>query len=833
MKTPPIAEIQVQINQALASNSQVILQAPPGAGKSTYLPLQLLSHPSFAGKKILMLEPRRLAARNIARFIAKQLGEQVGDSVGYRVKGDHKIGPNTRLEIITEGILTRMLQQDPELADVGLVIFDEYHERSIHADLSLALCLEIQEALREDLSLLVMSATLNGAQLQQLMPQAQSIESQGRCYPVELHYKPRNTKLPLPPQIANLVSQAVEQYDGNILVFLPGASEIRKVASNLSQLDSNIEVLPLYGQLTVQQQDKAIAPTAPNQRKVVLATNIAETSITIEGISLVIDSGLANKAVFNRNNGVTQLKKEQISQASAEQRAGRAGRVQAGHCWRLWSSEQHSRLAKYDQPQILQSDLLSLALELAKWGVSDPAQLHWLNVPPSHNLAQARHLLIEFGAIDSSYVLTKHGTKLYAFGSDPRLAHMMLWAADQTPELGALSCHLAALVEQGGVLSNQLDITTHLNYLLTAKSLSYVERQVITQAKKYLTKLKLTAPSNHQLTEQISQCGLLLAQAFPDRIAQRRANNDAYSEGDKYLLANGYGAAITQHNPLNDDYIVVCDLMSFDQGANEGRIFLAAALDLNALEQHSPEHFSQHDLLQWDNKANKVLALAQVKLGKLVITQKPLQKIDRQQLDQALVAGLRANGLSYLGLSKSTEQLLERLNYAHHHRDDWPDFSEVALLDDLENWLVPYFNGAKKLSSLKQINFNEALLSRLDWPMQQQLNQQFPTHYKVATGSNVRLNYSDSQQVKLSVRIQEVFGIMENPAICQGKIILLLELLSPAMQPIQLTQDLANFWHGSYQLVKKDMKGRYPKHYWPEDPAIAMPTTRVKKHMHK
>lgn len=837
MNQLPVALVLAQLNQALATNNQVLLQAPPGAGKSTFLPLQLLQHPSFSDKKILMLEPRRLAARNIARFIAKQLGQQVGESVGYRVRGEHKIGKDTRLEIITEGILTRMLQQDPELKDVALVIFDEYHERSIHADISLALCLEIQEALRDDLRLLVMSATLNGEQMLQLMPEAISIESQGRCYPVELHYRPRNTKQPLPPQISALVTEAIEQYPGNILVFLPGAREIRQVATALSHLPDHIDVLPLYGQLNQQQQDQAIAATPAARRKVVLATNIAETSLTIEGISLVIDSGLVNNAVFNRNNGVTHLKKEQISQASAQQRAGRAGRLQAGHCWRLWPSERQSRLAKFDIPQILQSDLLSLALELAKWGVQDPNQLHWLNPPPSHNLSRARDLLIEFKALDDNFQLTSHGQRLYRFGSEPRLAHMMLWAAQQDKvskqqgaRLAALSCYIAAILEQGGILANQIDISAHISYLLATGSLSYGDQQVLKQANKYQAKLSLATPANIS-NPDVSYCGLLLAQAFPDRIAKRRIKS---SEGQKYLLANGYGATMFEHSPLNDEYIVVADLMSFEQGAGEGRIFLGGALDIKQLEAFSPEHFKSHEILQWDDRADKVQALSQYRVGKLVVKELPLTDIDRPQLEQALMAGIKAKGLKYLELSKADYQLLDRLNFAHQQDpQQWPDFGEPCLLNELSDWLQPYFNGAKKLSALKQINIGEALLSRLDYPRQQQLKQMFPTHYRVATGSLIRLDYSDSQQVKLSVKIQEMFGIIDNPAICQGKIPLLVELLSPAMRPLQLTQDLVNFWHGSYQQVKKEMKGRYPKHYWPEDPAIAMPTTRVKKHMNK
>lgn len=822
MTPPPIHQVLADIEQALSTNSQLILQAPPGAGKSTYLPLKLLSHPNFSDKKILMLEPRRLAARNIANFIAKQLGEAIGQQVGYRVKGEHKVGKNTRLEIITEGILTRMLQQDPELEDVGLVIFDEYHERSIHADTALAFCLEIQEALRDDLTLLVMSATLDSEQLSAMLPSAQVISSQGRSFPVETFYHPRNNKAPLPPQVASLVRQAVEQYDGNILVFLPGASEITKVASQLSDLPDNVDVYPLYGQLKQVAQDNAIAPTRAGKRKVVLATNIAETSLTIEGISLVIDSGLVNKASFNRNNGVTKLSKEQISQASSVQREGRAGRLQAGHCWRMWPQEQQSRLAKYDIPEIEQSDLLSLALELAKWGVHDVNQLSWLNPPPVHNLKQSRDLLLEFGAIDDKFQLTKHGEAIYQFGSSPRLAHMMLWA--KAHQGSATAAFLSAMLEQTNALSNELDIEQQVNHLTYAKGLTKPQQQIVDQAKKYAKQLAVKLEATDS-----TLCGLLLAQAYPDRIAKRR---NATNQSQRYQLANGYGANLPEHSHFPHEYVVVADLMSFSASQNEGRIFLAAHLDINELEQHSPEHFNQHQLLAWDDAKDKVLALAQLKVGKLIIKESPLTQLDQEALNQALVAGIRAKGLSYLDFSKTDTQLLQRLRFAHQSdSESWPDYSEQVLLDELNDWLVPYFAGAKKLNALKQINLSDALLARLDYPLQQQLNQQYPTHLKVASGSNIRLDYSDGEQVKLSVRIQELFGTMENPCVGRTKIPVLIEMLSPAQRPIQLTKDLVNFWHGSYSEVKKDMKGRYPRHYWPDDPSVAMPTTKTKKKM--
>jgi len=822
---PPIDLVLADIEQALTNHQQVILQAPPGAGKSTYLPLKLLTHASFAGKKILMLEPRRLAARNIATFIAKQLGEPVGQTVGYRVKGDNKISKNTRLEIITEGILTRMLQHDPELEDVGLVIFDEYHERSIHADTALAFCLEIQDALRDDLTLLIMSATLDSDQLGAMLPQAQVISSQGRSYSVETHYRPRNTKMSLPPQVASLVEQAVSEYDGNILVFLPGASEINKVASALNHLPHNVDVYPLYGQLKQGAQDSAIGPTPTSKRKVVLATNIAETSLTIEGISLVIDSGLVNKASFNRNNGVTKLTKEQISQASAIQREGRAGRLQAGHCWRMWPAEQQSRLAKYDIPEIEQSDLLSLALELAKWGVNDVNQLSWLNPPPQFNLKQARDLLLEFGAINDQLILTKHGEAIYQFGASPRLAHMMIWAAQQ--DLAPTAAFVAAMLEQTNALNNELDLANQLNYLRHGKNLAKTQQQIISQANKYARQLGC------RLNEIDSEyCGILLAQAYPDRIAKRRSSSANANNSDKYQLANGYGASLPEHSHFPHQYIVVADLMSFSASQNEGRIFLAASLDIDELEKNSPEHFEQQQLLQWDDRQDRIIALSQLKVGRLVIKEQPLTTLDSAMLNQALIAGIQAKGLGYLDFSKSDSQLLARLRFAHQSDPEpWPDYSETTLLAELSNWLEPYFNGAKKLNALKQINLSDALLSRLDYPQQQQLNQQYPTHLKVASGSNIRLDYSDLEQVKLSVRIQELFGTMVNPTVGRTKIPVLIEMLSPAQRPIQLTKDLVGFWHGSYNEVKKDMKGNYPRHYWPDDPSIAMATTKTKKKM--
>lgn len=844
MNALPISELLEPLNLALQTGNQVLLQAPPGAGKSTWLPLQLLKHPAYQGQKILMLEPRRLATRSIARYIASQLGEKVGQQVGYRVRGETCVGPQTRLEIVTEGILTRMLQKDPELEGIGLVIFDEFHERSIHADTALALVLEVQDALREDLGLLVMSATLEHQAMAELLPEATVLQAQGRCYPVTHHYKARDLRQPLEPQLASLIKQAITEYDGNLLVFLPGGKEIRRLASLLTDLPAPIQLYPLYGELDQKRQDEAIAPTPKGQRKIVLATNIAETSLTIEGISLVLDSGLVRKAEFNRNNGISRLRTQQISQASAEQRAGRAGRLQAGHCWRLWSEGEHQRFARFDSPEILSSDLLSLALELARWGVQDANQLHWLNPPPENNLNQARDLLIQFGAIDDKGQLTAHGQQLYRFGTDPRLAQMLLtarlWQQQGLSGVTTLAAYLAALLEQRDPIKlSGASLEPRVEQLMNSKGHQPPVRNAQRQARQYLKQLN---PNNAGNTGDnadsrcpLDYCGLLLSQAFPDRIAKRR------QDSERYQLANGYGARINREDQLQlHEYIVVADLLALDvkqqgpqQGAkNEGQIFLAAPVDVDQLEDLSPALFSQSDKLQWDSKNDKILAEQQWRLGQLVIKRQRLQDLTNEQLTSALLEGVRAKGLESLPWHGSVAALRQRLQFAHKiDAVTWPDVSDTALLGSLEEWLAPYMIGMKKFADLKKLDLHSALMAILPWPLPQQLDSLLPTHFEVPTGSKIKLDYSDGENVRLSVRIQEMFGHLDSPSIMNGQLKLLVELLSPAQRPLQLTQDLATFWQGSYQEVKKEMKGRYPKHYWPEDPAIAMPTRRTKKYM--
>ena len=829
MTALPISELLTPLNTALTDGQQVLLQAPPGAGKSTWLPMQLLKHPAFLGQKILMLEPRRLATRSIARYIASQLGEKVGQQVGYRVRGETCVGPETRLEIVTEGILTRMLQQDPELNDIGLVIFDEFHERSIHADTALALVLEVQDALRDDLKLLVMSATLEHEAMAELIPSAAVLHAEGRCYPVTHHYKSRDLRQPLEPQLAALVKQALTEYDGNLLVFLPGGKEIRRLASLLTQLPANTELYPLYGELDHKRQDAAIAPTPKGQRKIVLATNIAETSLTIEGISLVIDSGLVRKAEFNRNNGISRLRTQQISQASAEQRAGRAGRLQAGHCWRLWSQGEQERFARYDTPEILTSDLLSLALELARWGVQDANELHWLNPPPANNLEQARGLLRQFDAINDKGQLTPHGKTLYGFGTDPRLAQMLLmagkWQQQGIGGIATLAAYLAALLEQRDPIKlSGASLEPRVEQLMAKNNHSHPAlKNAVRQAKQYLKKLKLSPDFSCPL----NYCGVLLSQAFPDRIAKRR------QDSERYQLANGYGALVNREDQLQqEEFLVVADLLALDGQNGQGQIFLAAPLGIDALEELSPRLFEQRERLGWDSKSDKVVAEKQKCLGQLVLKREPLANISPDQLTAALLAGIRAKGIDTLPWQPDAVSLRQRMQFAHGlDSDQWPDCSDEALLDSLDEWLAPFMNGMKKLGDLRKLNLREALMARLPWPLPQQLDSLLPTHFEVPTGSRIRLEYGQGDTVRLSVRIQEMFGHLDSPSIANGQIKLLVELLSPAQRPLQLTQDLATFWQGSYQDVKKEMKGRYPKHYWPDDPAIAMPTRRTKKYM--
>ena len=816
----PIDQILPELLQTLKDNLNVVLQAPPGAGKTTHVPLALLDQSWLAGQKIIMLEPRRLAARNAAHFMAASLGEKVAGTVGYRIRMDSKVGPETRIEVITEGVLTRMLQSDPELSDVGLVIFDEFHERSLQADLGLALCLESQAALRDDLKILVMSATLDGAATAKLLGDTPLVSSEGRSYPVETHHAAppqRARRDQLLQHRASVIATALQQESGSALVFLPGTGEIRQLEQQLQQMNlgNDILITPLYGDLSLEAQERAIQPAPAGKRKIVLATNIAETSLTIEGVRIVIDSGLARVPRFEPATGLTRLETVNISQAAAEQRRGRAGRLEPGICYRLWPKGQH--LLAHSTAEILEADLAPLALELAQWGCHDPAQLQWLNPPPKATFNQAQDLLKQLGALNGDLRITSHGQQMARLPLHPRLAHMIL--KGKQLDAGKLACQIAALLSERDPLRKgehrDSDLSSRLRLLQTNSKQANLKR-IQQSARQWQQQLNIKDDNS-----DLSLTGVLLGLAYPDRIAQRRPGKD-----DRYLLANGRGAEFGEHESLaNEPYLVIAEL-----GARqtEARIFLAANIDAQQIEEHFSELIKTENQTIWDHRNKQVQAVQQDRLGALVLEEKQLDKPDPELISAALIDGIRQTGLQCLPWSKSNRQWQQRLNFLHQHLpDNWPDLSDQALLNNLNEWLAPFLTGMSRLSHLNKLDLQAALNTLLPWPQQHQLDELAPTHIQVPTGSRIALDYDNDPPI-LPVRLQEMFGASDTPTIANGKVKLLLHLLSPAQRPMQVTQDLKGFWQGSYAEVKKDMKGRYPKHYWPDDPLQAEPTRRAK-----
>ncbi|HCR2994468.1 TPA: ATP-dependent helicase HrpB [Serratia marcescens] len=811
MSSLPVSAVLDELLAALQSAPQVLLHAPTGAGKSTWLPLQLLAKAGLPGR-IIMLEPRRLAAKNVAYRLAQQLGEEPGQTVGYRMRAESKSGPQTRLEVVTEGILTRMLQQDAELQGVSLVILDEFHERSLQADLALALLLDVQQGLRDDLKLLIMSATLDNARLSQLLPEAPVVVSEGRSFPVERLYQPLASHQRLEDGVAAAVKRLLAEQPGSLLLFLPGVAEINLVLERLTgEVASDTDLCPLYGALPLAQQQKAIQPAAPGRRKVVLATNIAETSLTIEGIRLVVDSGLERVARYDVRNGLTRLATQRISQASMVQRAGRAGRLEPGLCWHLFAKEQAERAAEHAEPDILQSDLTGFWLELLQWGCHDPAQLTWLDAPPAAALTAARALLRRLGATDDGDKLTAPGRQMAALGCEPRLAAMLVAGATLSADGLATAALLAALLEEpprGG----QMDI----GYWLSRPQANWRQR---------------AAQLAKRLPQRAGQVDVelaprLLAQAFTDRIAQRRGQDG------RYLLANGLGAAMNQDEALSRaPWLIVPSLL---QGHNspDARILLALPVDIEALAAQLPAMVMQRTAVEWDEEKGTLRAWKRQQIGRLTLRAQPLAKPADEELQQALLDWVRAQGLAVLNWEGAAEQLRVRLQCAQAWlpEAEWPAMDEEPLLAALEQWLLPSLNGVRDLRGLKQVNIAEALSRLLDWQQKQRLDNALPTHYTVPTGSRLPIRYEAGKPPALAVRLQEVFGEQRSPMLAEGRIPVVLELLSPAHRPLQITGDLAAFWQGAYREVQKEMKGRYPKHVWPDDPATAVPTRRTKKY---
>ncbi|EHK9075511.1 ATP-dependent helicase HrpB [Vibrio parahaemolyticus] len=819
MSQLPIEAVMPQLLMAVKHQHQVILKAAPGAGKSTYFPLQLIQNQVVTGK-VIMLEPRRLAARNIARYLAEQLGEQVGQRVGYRVRGETKVSASTQLEIVTEGVMTRMIQNDPELDGVDLLIFDEFHERSIHADTALALSLEVQEALRDDLKLVVMSATLDKEALQSLLPEACYIESEGRSFAVETRYTPLTANDHFPTVMAKNIESLMNKESGSLLAFLPGVAAIKQVQERLSHLPDDVEVCPLYGQLSFTEQQKAISPAEKGKRKVVLATNIAETSLTIEGIRLVVDSGLERVARFDLKNGLTRLEQTRIAQSSAIQRAGRAGRIEEGICVRLYSESQLKQQPQVPQPEILHSDLASLVMELAFWGTTDFHELKWLDIPSAAALRQAKQLLFSLGLITEQGQLTAEGKQAHDLGVEPRAAAMLIKSQSHSDKMVNVALAAVALIEEP-----ERNVTNIAHSLHRWLSGSHPKKSLLLKRAQSLAHKLDTTFSLREVDEDALP--LVLSLAFPDRIAQQRAN-----QFGRFALANGHGAECRPDDMLGGcEYLVAIDLMR--SHSNSSQIHLACELDVNILQTTFDSLFSTKEVVDWDEKKGRLVAEKQRKLGQLVIERVSLPNPGKEKMTQALLTYVRRQGLSSLNWTPAAESLLERIRCAVDWLPEqaWPMFDEVSLLDSLDEWLEPYMTSVASVKDLSKINLVEALNARLGWPLNQHLDEWLPEHYQLPTGTKKRIRYQHGHEPVLSVRMQEVFGESTSPTVALGRKRLVLELLSPAQRPLQVTSDLAAFWNGSYKDVQKEMKGRYPKHVWPDDPANHVATTKTKRQL--
>ncbi|HCB2206360.1 TPA: ATP-dependent helicase HrpB [Citrobacter farmeri] len=808
MTSLPVAAVLPELLTALDSAPQVLLSAPTGAGKSTWLPLQFLAHKAIKGR-IILLEPRRLAARNVAQRLAEQLDEKPGETVGYRMRAQSCVGPATRLEVVTEGVLTRMIQRDPELSGVGLVILDEFHERSLQADLALALLLDVQQGLRDDLKLLIMSATLDNDRLQQCLPDAPTIVSEGRAFPVERRYQPLAPQLRFDEAVAVACAELLRKEPGSLLLFLPGVGEILRVQEQLStRVGSDVLLCPLYGALPLNDQRKAILPAPQGMRKVVLATNIAETSLTIEGIRLVVDCAQERVARFDARTGLTRLITQRISHASMTQRAGRAGRLEPGICLHLIAKEQAERAAAQGDPEILHSDLSGLLMELLQWGCRDPAQLTWLDLPPVVNLQAAKRLLHLLGALDGEQ-LSVTGQKMAALGNDPRLAAMLVSAS--TPDDAATAAKLAAVLEEPPRMGN-----TDLGVAFSRHQPAWEQR-----SRQLLNRLNVR---NGEV--DASRIAPLLAQAFADRIARRR------SQDGRYQLANGMGAALDADDALGRHEWLIAPLLLQGSASPDARILLALPLDIDALVQRCPELLHQSDTIEWDEAQGTLKAWRRLRIGALTVKVQPLAKPSEEELHLAMLNGIRDKGLNVLNWTPAAEQLRLRLHCAAKWLPeyDWPAVDDRTLLDTLENWLLPHMSGVHSLRGLKSLDIHQALNGLLDYSLQLRLVSSLPTHYTVPTGSRIAIRYHEDNPPALAVRMQEMFGEARTPTIAEGRVPLVLELLSPAQRPLQITRDLAAFWQGSYREVQKEMKGRYPKHVWPDDPANTAPTRRTKKY---
>lgn len=820
----PIDAALPDLTAALRTHNAAVLVAPPGAGKTTRVPLVLAEAGWAASEKIIVLEPRRLAARAAAERMAKTLGEKVGETVGLRVRFGSKVSGKTRIEVVTEGIFTRLILDDPELSGIAAVLFDEFHERSLDADLGLALARDAQQGLREDLKILVMSATLDGARVAKLLGDAPVVESEGRAYPVETRYLGRNPREPIERQVADAVARALRAETGSLLVFLPGAGEIRRTGTLLKERlpDPSVDVVTLYGALDAREQDRAIAPAPPGRRKVVLSTSIAETSLTIEGVRVVIDSGLARVPRFEPDVGVTRLETVRVSRAAADQRRGRAGRTEPGICYRLWEEPETNSLEAFARPEILAADLSSFVLDLAQWGVNDPSKLSFLDPPPRAALAEARKLLVDLDCLDADGRITGEGRAVRALPLPPRLARMVIDAAREGA--GPLAAEIALLITERGLGGDAVDLTHRLDNLRRDRSRRAEDaRRMAARWAEIAASSSARSASTALLASDQAELpvGVILALAYPDRIARNRG------AGGSFLLANGRGANVDPASNLaRAPFLAVAELTGT---AAQSRIMLAAPISLAEIEARFGTHIEQRDEIAVDPATLSLRARKSRRLGAIILSEQIVPMSPNEDTARQLANAVASAGLQRLPWTRSLQQWRDRVMFLRKSEgDEWPDLSDAALAAGIGDWLAPLLSDKISISTLSSEELTTAITGLLPWNLRRRLDEEAPTHFEAPTGTRAAIDYEAEAGPTVAIRVQELFGLDRHPTIAGGRVPLVIELLSPANRPVQVTRDLPGFWRGSYQAVKTEMKGRYPRHPWPDDP-IAAPATRRTK----
>jgi ATP-dependent helicase HrpB len=822
-RTYPIEEVLPQLLNAFQQTKCIVLSAPPGAGKTTQVPIALLSSEWLAGNKIIMLEPRRLAARRAAEFMSAQLGEKTGKTVGYRIRGESVVSSNTRIEVVTEGILTRLLQQEPELPNIGLIIFDEFHERSIHADLGLALTLDVQKHLRNDLCLLVMSATLDGVTIAQLLDNAKIIESLGQSYTVTTQYAKFTSDKPMEVRIVDILLRALDEQEGDVLIFLPGRREIRRVENLLweKRVPEDVLVHSLYGDASYQQQSAALSPAPTCKRKVILSTSIAETSLTIDGVCVVIDSGLARTARFDVRRGMSGLVAIPVSKAVADQRRGRAGRQQPGVCYRLWTEAEHEMLPDYPQPEIKTADLAPLALDFAFWGTPNGENLRFLDPPPPPHLLQAQSLLKELGAVDTAGKLTKHGRAMAELPLHPRLSHMIIRGKEFGS--GSFACDIAALLEERDILAGKkdtdIDLASRLHILHEKQRTDEGIRERILSQSRRLKQLADIHPSKEKKEHST---GILLALAYPERIARRRD-----TKSNRYQMVSGTTAVLPSGSLLaREEFLAIGEV---DGIGVEVRAYLAAPLTKEEIELAFIDSIIEEEEIRWNTADAVVIARRISRIGAVILSEQHI-KPHGEKVVSALIDGIKQLGINCLPWDKDTRTLQQRSEWLRKNlaSAQWPDLSDSNLINTVDIWLAPFLDGIWKKEQLSALPLLKILQSHITKSFIHQIDILAPSHLKLPSGSIAALDYSGNQPV-LAVRLQELFGQTDTPKICNGKVNVLIHLLSPARRPLAVTQDLHSFWTTVYPEIRTQMRARYPKHVWPEDPLSAKPTNKTIK----